>query len=695
MEYGEINLKEIVEREQNGGFALPNFQRVFVWDREQQRQLIASFLVSIPIGRLLLLDANPDTFATRKVGERAGFSSAAQSCSFLLDGQQRVSTLKSVFFDTFYDHETWEIAWEQIYPALRNRWSVRIKPNESEDDIFGWNKLELRELKKESPDEMASRIRYQIVKKKDAESPDWEHPAYGKWDSDASRKAASGYLVPLWALGWDDGPKSIHAKVLDRIAQDRSAQLREELTIDQAERLVSEYSEESASREEALRRGFIRLETQWTQHVATELKNMVLKSGLPTTKLDFEEVDRAISIFEHVNRGGTTLSVFDLVVARAALDASEEKSLRERVIQQLNDFQKSKNSPLLKGKYENRVPMPNLAKVQVFDKRESLSSKFKDQFLNVLSILAYENKGEELKVEHIKKKKILDLSSEDINSFTPDAVRGLSRAIVFMVFRCGIRKMSDISYLLMLVPLARIFEKDSEWKKIETLRKAEYWYWASLFSGTYRTNQNAVVVDDIKKLAAWINTDQENPFLARESRALNEPTYSDQDTLILKVLERDIPAAVKAGVLQYVLSREPRDFTPDPVRLAAWHCSGEDRDDGPVLIVENHHILPLGTIPELGKTTKEMEENKKKIADSPLNRTYVSKKANRSIAAKSPAEYFSQLDTGVIEDHFIPENLETFLPTGDEESDSYQDMFTARFKKIKAALDAELEELRS
>ncbi|MGB4303357.1 MAG: hypothetical protein WBJ34_06100, partial [Syntrophomonadaceae bacterium] len=48
-------------------------------------------------------------------------------------------------------------------------------------------------------------------------------------------------------------------------------------------------------------------------------------------KLEAREVGRAISVFENINRGGTALDVYDLIVAKAAHNTSLP-SLTQRII---------------------------------------------------------------------------------------------------------------------------------------------------------------------------------------------------------------------------------------------------------------------------------------------------------------------------------------------------------------------------
>ncbi|MGL5188127.1 MAG: DUF262 domain-containing protein, partial [Cetobacterium sp.] len=94
-------LKEIFQDEDEGRIILPNFQRDFVWDTKQQKELLATFLVELPISSILLLKGSCNDFNYRKLCYSNEVECAKDECMYLLDGQQRMSTLKAMFVDLF------------------------------------------------------------------------------------------------------------------------------------------------------------------------------------------------------------------------------------------------------------------------------------------------------------------------------------------------------------------------------------------------------------------------------------------------------------------------------------------------------------------------------------------------------------------------------------------------------------------
>lgn len=93
-----MEVQELLNDVYNGRIALPDFQRSFIWDPEDVRELLVSVLGDYFIGSLLLLEQlkNESYFALRLVegAKEVNPSASLQSIvKILLDGQQRTSAL--------------------------------------------------------------------------------------------------------------------------------------------------------------------------------------------------------------------------------------------------------------------------------------------------------------------------------------------------------------------------------------------------------------------------------------------------------------------------------------------------------------------------------------------------------------------------------------------------------------------------
>src|SRR5215212_8255181 len=85
-----MKVSVILDQIDLGSVALPEFQRGYVWNRDQVRGLLDSLYRRHPVGGLLVWvtkTENPDVTA------RGGAALAAGTVKLLLDGQQRITSL--------------------------------------------------------------------------------------------------------------------------------------------------------------------------------------------------------------------------------------------------------------------------------------------------------------------------------------------------------------------------------------------------------------------------------------------------------------------------------------------------------------------------------------------------------------------------------------------------------------------------
>lgn len=90
-----IFLGKLVERIVAGKIRVPRFQRTFVWKQGDLHKLLESILRGFPIGSILVWDTAEEIASTERIGPVKIGSPPDGSVGYLLDGQQRVSTLGS------------------------------------------------------------------------------------------------------------------------------------------------------------------------------------------------------------------------------------------------------------------------------------------------------------------------------------------------------------------------------------------------------------------------------------------------------------------------------------------------------------------------------------------------------------------------------------------------------------------------
>jgi hypothetical protein len=88
-------LLPLLDQLEQGQIALPDFQRTFVWQPDETRELIVSIIRSFPAGALLFLQGGSATFKARVV--EAAPEMALTPSYLVLDGQQRLTSLFQAF----------------------------------------------------------------------------------------------------------------------------------------------------------------------------------------------------------------------------------------------------------------------------------------------------------------------------------------------------------------------------------------------------------------------------------------------------------------------------------------------------------------------------------------------------------------------------------------------------------------------
>ncbi|UEL46437.1 DUF262 domain-containing protein [Terrisporobacter hibernicus] len=715
MEYTKATIKDLIMKSQENELLLPNFQREYVWERpDNQKELLVSILYDIPVGSLLILNGESGYFATKELCVRQPFEERKRdSTLYLLDGQQRLSTIKSMFIDFFDKPDAWESTFNSLYPKLRTRWFLRIIPKENESDIFGWKKLKFDSLQllNYTPSEISNFVEYKVLNKNDYDK--WYHPEYKKdqWyeNNDVkvsarkniiSNQAAMDGKVALYSIIMKTGEKessTLHYKTLTKIADARIAELMSEVEDKKLDirDVIPDYSDD-----EEISELWNSLKIDWITDIIKFL-NKINEKEIPIIQLVKEEMSRAIYTFERVNKGGTALSTYDLVVAKAAHNQGLE-SLTDRILKKINKEMYIPNS-ITNGLYSinsNKWTAKNME----LNKDNELCNFTKNQYLNLLSIFSYfeyENGIDQITLEYIKKNKILDINYEKINTNTNITIESLLRACALLQYRCGIIKESKLPYELMILPIAYILRNDEYWNDHRVINKIEYWYWSSLFGGSYRANQNEQCIEDIKQLHTFITTDK-NPFKNREKNVLNAGEYSDLNTLIYKSLSCKIPNAMYDGILQYILSKQPKDFLEESLILNAWDIAAgktyksQNKNKEIKLEVQDHHICPLGGATKIGQSSKDIRSKQGFILNSPLNRTLITNISNNIISDKNESEYFKYVGQLSIYGHCIPSPIHINYNKKEDESDEqyYERVVTSRYNEILRDMKQELNNLK-
>ncbi len=661
-------LEDFLEDAGKFSLVLPHFQRDFVWDaKEKQKSLLQSMLAGIPIGSILLLKDTKKSYASRPLCFRE-FEPKIEGdeCTFLLDGQQRISTLKSMFCDLFSEEEveklqkdSWHDLFKDLPSQLRYRWCLKIDlGSEDENDIWGIKNLDFKEIHKDgkpfSPEDFEKYIVHEKVQKTKKTEYHPDSPQV-----DLINEAVSKKLVPLYLLGTKP---YLLRKILKRIADNK---------------YIAE--QEKDENEEKI--------DTWVTKVITFLENMTLKTTIPNIILKGQTgMEVGIYIFEQVNRGGEKLDIYDLLVARMALCRKENNknvNLTEKI------GQLCKPSQHIKEAIYNSEDSFDAEDMGIWNEEDNIPQKiFKKVFKNCLAICNLKNTyglHNNLSDKYIKENYLLKLTAEEIYDNWKETVTILFSVLQFLHFRCGIVKLKDIPYELLVVPLFVFFIAHENKPTRKDVDKIEFWYWTSIFCGRYREKQSTRVIKDSNTIIE--HKDFHEKFYDRFDTIFQAVGYSDKESLI-RTREYSRQPQLDKAITQYVLSRKPWDLNlkKQPTPLAAHYFAKENID----LDKSLHHIIPLNEIADQeGTESKKLRSNKEHPVNSVLNKVIISQNANSKIQRVSDYTDKSQLNC---EKNMIPVPTERKFINRDG-SYNLNKFLSARFEMIEKNVKDELERL--
>jgi len=718
MEVKEPTLSSLIDRSENNEFVLPNFQRDFVWKSEKQKTLLSSFIVNLPTGNFLSLEGKNDDFAARAVCYNNDID-AANSCVYLLDGQQRFSTLKNTFFNLYDEDkpENWRQVWDNLYKDLKYRSYLNVSCKNG-IDYFGLSSLR---FEKEvffnlEPSMLEPFIEQKAIYSKDSQK--YFHPGYNpkkdkkNYCTSAERrlkiadKLSEDFLIPLYDISNVNGHKLIKL-VITKIASKRLEEIQAEVEGNESmiidiltgiDDSIKDYLENKD--EEKIRDTWSSLKAAWIKET-TDFFLGLINNTVVEMKLESKEIGRAFAIFEVINQPGTPLDEYDLVVAKSARNR-ELKQLTYRLVEKVRlgfDLPKSITSTIQGDKPTKYNPV-----LIGCIEDNSLTTDLKSRFLQMLSVISHcgldESKAK-ITIDHLKRNKILELNEKQINDNYQLAITSVLRAYSFLHFRCGVVSIEKIPYKLMLLPIAYCLANDKTWQNKKAIDKIEYWYWTSLFGGYYRMDQNQQSKEDMITLKEHLRKSNQ-AIEKRYDKILNVEDYSDKEVLLRNNSEVDINTNIHNAILQFIISKQPYDFLENGnvVRLNSWDIvsnkkftyKGEERE----LTIEDHHICPLNSSKSIYESTKALRLDKKHILNSPLNRTFISKTSNREIGTHEPLHYLSFISAAARFGHCLPLPVETVFTKGPQEleQDFYKRVLERRFEELKTELQKELTSLK-
>ena len=542
-----VSLKELLDNVDSGKIQLPDFQRGWVWDDDRIRGLLASISRGFPVGAIMTLEAGGEIRLKSRMIEGAEENASTHPDSFLLDGQQRLTSLYQSLrhedaVDTHDNRGRRIRRWYYI-----NMLAAMDPMIDREDAIVSVpeDKKETRNFGREIVRDLSSRaLEYE------------QHMIPTERMLDSSSSWLLGY-IGHWEGRNDEHPEGGGVAFFDRFNN--------------------------------------------------EVKNAFANYSLPVISLGKETPKEAVcTVFEKVNTGGVTLSMFELVTASFAAQ-DDNFSLRE-------DWDRRRN--------------------RLHNSFGSLQGIEGDQLLQAVSLLSTQKRRRAAIAEgrplnripaiNCRKTDILSLEVSDYHEWADRVENGFVKAAKFLHSQFIFTKY-DVPYTTQLVPLASLYvELGSELEPAIAKEKLERWFWSGIFGEVYGGAVETQYGLDLAQVAAWVRGEAV-PALVSEASFIPERLLS---------LRTRNSAAYK-GLYALQMKSGAADWrTANQLAFATWHQDN----------IDIHHIFPVAWC------NRSDPPIPPRLHNSIINKTPIDATTNRRIGGNSPSVYLRRLQSDISKD---------------------------------------------
>lgn len=349
---------------------------------------------------------------------------------------------------------------------------------------------------------------------------------------------------------------------------------------------------------------------------------------VPVITLDKAIPKEAVcQVFENVNTGGVSLTVFELMTATFA---AEDFELRK-------DWDKRK---------------------EILNKQTVLSSVTATDFLTSMTLLSgyYRHKSGGSAVS-CKKKDVLNLTLGEYKNNRKLLTEGFLQAAKFLQEQ-RIFSERDLPYSTQLIPLAATFALLGSKVHESTVKsKLARWYWCGVFGEMYGGANETRYALDVTGLMSWISEGGQEPDTIGRS-------YFNPTRLIS--LQTRLSAAYK-GVMALLLRAGSMDL-----------ISGRAMDFT-TFLDENtdiHHVFPRAYCE--GKGLKREKWN------SIVNKTPLFARTNRILGGNAPSEYLNKIEK---DNKVIGTDLDKYIESHKIDisairTDDFENFFVSRAKNL-------------
>lgn len=574
----ELPLAQLLDRAARGELQLPDFQRGWVWDDDHIRSLLVSISLSYPIGAVMTLVAgNPDVNFKARLLEGVALPATPTPDMLLLDGQQRLTSL---------------------FQALKSHAPVCTRDSRR------------NELRRHYYANINACI-----------------------DPSVDREEQGIIGVPE-----DRIVRSNFGRTVDLDVSTREREISEEMfPLD----IVLNSGDTMDWQMEYLQSGPRDLPDRvdkW-KRFQEAIINSFVQYHVPTIDLDKSTPKEAVcQVFEKVNTGGVTLTVFELLTATYAAD----------------DFELRKDWD---ERHQRLAQHALLARVDA------------TSFLQIVTLLAtYDRRHSHLPAQpdddkgpavSCKRRDVLRLPLDEYQRWAEVAERGLRRTVPFL-HNNRIFRYRDLPYATQLVPLGAIFGwMDDRAESYASQQRLGQWFWCGVLGEMYGGATETRFAIDLEDCITWL----EDRADSVPPRTVQAAQFQAERLLTLRTRN----SAAYKGLYALQMKQGGRDFkTGQPIDV---HAYLEDA-------IDIHHVFPRAWCSSNNVNSS--------VTDCIVNKTALDAHTNRRIGGSAPSIYLSRIE---MEDGIEPHVLDGFLRSHDIDPmalrrDDFPQFFNQRFESL-------------
>ncbi len=335
-----------------------------------------------------------------------------------------------------------------------------------------------------------------------------------------------------------------------------------------------------------------------------EILNSFRNYQIPVIELKKETSKEAVClVFEKVNTGGVSLSVFELITASYAADGY---NLRD-------DWFGSKSRNV--GSRKERMEKDSLLQgIEAPEFLQAVTLLYTHE-LRKKDIKA-DKTGKQVKPVSAKRVDILELPLDAWNNWAHDVEKGFMLAAKFLKKEAFYAR-RELPYSTQLVPLAAVLARlEDRWLEPRIYEKLARWYWSGVLGELYGGAVETRMANDYAELLKWFEDSELLP------RTLKDASFQAErfDTF------RTRNSAAYKGINVLVLREGAKDWF--------WKASIQELDANEIAL-DIHHIFPQDWCIKQGI--------KREDYDCILNKTPISYKANRKIGGVAPSIYLPKI----------------------------------------------------